>query len=222
MVCKMKALKDMSEKELKDLLKKLKAQEKLIDKTIKNDKEIKKLREKYVKLDKELDRIRKEIDKRDKLKFITTDGTYPSFYYSGYGKQHNIRDEIFEAIKKSGFRISKLKDTQIVDFSRFVLDKLEDEDKELKKLKRKEEELCGIRDEIFDKEMKIIRRIKEKLRKIPPYLSFEIKDELRKKEELKKSPEKAKKRKEVELERERFNNNYDKVYEKFKEIIEVK
>ena len=215
-------LENLSEKELKDLLKKVKEQEREIERAIDEDEEIRKLEEKWEKINKKIKEIDKKIEKKDKLKFITTDGKYPYFYYGYWGREHNISEEIFQAIRNAGFRTSKLTDTQIQKFAEYVLKRLENEDEELKKLKKEREKLIGeesyLSEEIWSKK----EMIREKLTKID-VPRWKIERELERREEIKRMPpEKLKRKKEIEEEREKFEESFDKVYQEFKKLVKIR
>lgn len=206
----------MSLKELKKLLKEKVIEEETIDRAIEDDEELKKIRERLRELEDKIDDLRVKIEKRinNIYRLITTDGELPKIDYSFLGKEHNIRDVVFQAIKKAGFRRSMLKDTQIIDLCDYIASKLKEEDKELAKLRKKLDKLTAERNKLWNKELKIEREIRKRLKKIP-YTKWEIQTEINRKEEIKRNPKKFEK----EMERRRFEESFDKIYEEFKKLI---
>jgi len=222
-------LKKKSEKELKEMLKDIDKRDKEIKEAIKTNKELIRLRKQEEECEKKIEKLDKKIkrikDKIGSLVLTSNEVSYYPYINDRYWEKTNIRDEIFEAIRKAGFRTSKLLNTQIVDFANFLLRKLEEGRKDLSELEKKRNLLENKREEIWEREIEIEERIKEKINsKYPNILRFsryDVEKELERRKEAKKDPKKAKLIEEIELEREKFKNSFDKVFEIWKKIMKL-
>jgi len=221
----MKKLEDMSLEELENLLKQKEEEERKIEKAINNNKELQKLDKEIDKIEKEIDKLWKKIEKKEKkIENLVIDVeyyphlSYPHISQTYFGKETNIKENVFKAIKKAGFRLSKIKDTQKVRIAEYILGRLKSEDKELQELKQKLKEIERKRNSLEEKqdklEEKITEEMEKKIRKIP-YEYWEIDQVIERKKEYMKNP----KLKEIEEERERFEESFDKIYEEFKKLI---
>jgi len=209
-----KELSSMSKEELKELLNKAKEREKRYDELYSKDKILKKLKKEQNEIYKIFDRVDKREDAISRL--VTINGELPDedSTYTG-----DISPLVFKAIRKAGFKISNLSNRQLVDLCRYIYFELCDQDKELKEFKKIQEKLskrdAELSMEISDREVEIWKKVDEELGKID-FTSYEIENELKRREMIKKHP----KLKEKFDERKKFDESYDKIFQEFLKLKE--
>jgi len=202
------------------------------------DKTISSLRERVSELEDRSMRLHKEMVKilDDTKALLLTDYRSPFIKRVSVGKYNfrrttNIKKIVFDFIKyKTEFRISYLRDKDIIDFVNYLIRRLTREDGQYKKLEERYEKVVNkmveLQERIKEREEEIFQKVvansslKNLVRNETQLtnLKWRLLMELKRRETVKESRLK----KERDKERARFRNSWEKLYEKFKEYLKTK